>query len=221
MSLSAIGVTNDQTFDNILVKFGATINNLTVSTFNNPLLAEKGSLLTSNGTANVALPLGANGSHLEVATATVTGLSWILSDGFSAQFSSGGTQSIPSGASTTVTGGTGGWIVSAAGSFNRGNLNLATGVFTCVTAGTYLFVAGLSYDVSATGVRIAEIQYNSTTRGRSQILATGAGTGAEPTVSALVVLAVGDTVKVNAEQSSGGPLNIVQSGTYFAGYRLA
>jgi hypothetical protein len=217
---SAIGLTNDQTCDNLLVKFKATIGTLVVTTFNNPLLTAKGSILTSDGTNNVALALGPNRSHLEVDTSTASGLAWVLSDGFAAQFQTTTTQSIPTSTTTQVTGGTDGWITTGLGNFNRGNFNLTTGVFTCVTPGAYIFTGSLSYDVGVTGYRICELQLSFNTRAESQISGTGATTGAAPSTSCVVMMAVGDTFKMNAEQNSGAALNINSLSTHFSGYRL-
>ena len=55
----------------------ATITTLIVTTFNNPLLTQKGDLLTSNGTINTVLHVGTNGQVLTADSAQSSGLAWI------------------------------------------------------------------------------------------------------------------------------------------------
>lgn len=206
VSVPFVGTSNDQTFDSILVKRTATINTLVTTTFNNPLLTAKGSLLSSNGTNNVALTVGANGTHLEADSTTSSGLAWVATEGFSVTKS--GTQAIGTATPTVVTG----WVVGTGGR-SSANFNITTGVYTCAKDGFYLFTGTLSYATNATGYRRAALQLNAGVDNSVSGPANSA-VSTDVEVVSLIQLVVGDTVSLLADQSSGGNLNVAATSRF-------
>ena len=212
-SVPFIGTVNDPTFDSVLIRKKlyaniAVIDTLIVTFFNNPLLTAKGSILTSDGTNNVALTVGANGTHLEADSSTASGLVWRATEAFSVMKS--GTQSIPSAVATQITG----WTATAAGGLASANFNATTGVYTCARAGYYFFSGNVTYVNNATGYRIAELQVNGTTVAQNLIGAYTGVNGTDCVVTVGVQLAIGDAVILNAEQDSGGGLNVTGSARF-------
>lgn len=98
-----------------------------------------------------------------------------------------------------------------------------TGVFTCVTAGLYLFVVHMAFAANATGTRT------------HSLLSTGAPTQAVPAIVSAAVdgtghgnavlltrLTVGQTVQFQVAQTSGGALNTATGATIaFSGDMLS
>jgi len=85
-------------------------------------------------------------------------------------------------------------------------------IMTVKTAGRYLCEATVEFAPSSTGSRAARLYKNGATIVRSTILqAATAGGTSEPTavpVAAVLNLAVNDTIRILAYQTSGGALNI-------------
>lgn len=96
--------------------------------------------------------------------------------------------------------------------------NAATGIYTCATAGVYLFTLAVQWASNATGFRELQIISNGTpteARGR----ASGAvDTGGRLSISMLVKLTAGQTVSPVAFQSSGAALSTLTGGkAHFCG----
>ena len=100
------------------------------------------------------------------------------------------------------------------GSVNTGRMTIPSG-----KAGKYLLIANTIFAANATGARSTNFMKNGTSAGAfQQLVSAGSSTSTIFSMSAIVDLAVGDYVEVNAYQNSGGALNINnnQSGTRFA-----
>lgn len=87
---------------------------------------------------------------------------------------------------------------------------------TCKTAGSYLIIGSVLFDVNATGQRLLEIRLNGTTLladQRTNAIAGGTlGTGL--TIATQYPLAVNDYVELLVFQNSGSSLNVLSAGNY-------
>lgn len=87
--------------------------------------------------------------------------------------------------------------------------------FTIVTPGAYHVGAGVRWAANATGQRVIYIILNNTTF--LKINSQQAVTGGNPTdmgIETVYEFVAGDTVRLQAFQDSGGPLNITAAGNY-------
>lgn len=94
------------------------------------------------------------------------------------------------------------------------NIGDANG-FTIVTPGAYHVGAGVRWAANATGQRVIYIILNGATflRINSQQAVTG-GNPTDMGIETVYEFVAGDTVRLQAFQDSGGPLNITAAGNY-------
>lgn len=112
-------------------------------------------------------------------------------------------QSIPTGSNTTVVFGT-------KVKDSHGTYNSSTGIWTCAVSGSYLLNANVGFVANATGIRrIQAVQAGSAsvTRKGQLMTATSTDTNTVNIVAPFQCLA-GDTINVQALQTSGGALNL-------------
>lgn len=115
-------------------------------------------------------------------------------------------QTLTTATETTIT-----WESDEADAYGFWSSGAAT-VMTCQVPGRYLAVADVRFAANATGIRTAYIERNSsTTIGRLRVSATSAGATHLTVTSQATTLAIGDTIRVRAEQTSGGNLDVVAS----------
>lgn len=135
----------------------------------------------------------ATATSLTAATLTATGAARVLATNTSGQ-------SIPNGGSTTITG----WTTTFDA---NSNFNAATGVFTAPLAGFYLVTAQIGFNgTMAVGTSIiVPIQANGVPRASGSLIVSNATVTINfVQASALVQLAVGQTITLQAFQNSGG-----------------
>lgn len=115
-------------------------------------------------------------------------------------------QTLTTGTETTIT-----WEADESDAYGFWSSGAAT-VMTCQVPGRYLAVADVRFAANATGIRTAYIERNSsTTIGRVRVAAAGAGATHLTVTSQATTLAISDTIRVRAEQTSGGNLDVVAS----------
>lgn len=97
-----------------------------------------------------------------------------------------------------------------------------TGRLTAPVQGTYLITASVDWDIFSGGIRFASLILNGTT----VIADDEAGVVADGTsrprhnLSTVYQLSTGDYVEVRVTQTSGGNLNIIQTGNYTPEFRI-
>ena len=126
------------------------------------------------------------------------------------------TQSIATNTSTIITG----WTNSV--SLNAGEWNTSTGVFTATKAGYYLVSVNVTYEQHAASATNAEYNVyinkvsggSTTTPARAWMFAESTASTLKPTgsVSAIVLLAVGDELSIGTFHSSGATRSLYASG---------
>lgn len=81
---------------------------------------------------------------------------------------------------------------------------------TCKTAGKYIIVGNVAFDLNNTGIRLLRIRLNGVTNIGSQLTRGSAGTGSDDNmnVSTIYDLAVNDYVQLFFFQNSGVALNV-------------
>ena len=113
-------------------------------------------------------------------------------------------QTLTTAVETTLT-----WESDESDAYGFWTVGAAT-LMTCQVPGRYLAVADVRFAANATGIRTAYIERNSTTTvGRVRVPAAAAGATHLTVTSQATTLAVGDTIRVRAEQTSGGNLDVV------------
>lgn len=113
-------------------------------------------------------------------------------------------QTLTTATETTIT-----WESDESDAYGFWSSGAAT-VLTCQVPGRYLAVADVRFAANATGIRTAYIERNATsTIGRVRVAAAGAGATHLTVTSQATTLAIGDTIRVRAEQTSGGNLDVV------------
>lgn len=84
---------------------------------------------------------------------------------------------------------------------------------TCKTAGKYLIIANVFFDLNTSGYRELHIRLNGTTTiGRLDI--AGTNNNRALVVSTIYDLSIDDYVQACVLQTSGGPLNVLAAGNY-------
>lgn len=115
-------------------------------------------------------------------------------------------QTLTTATETTIT-----WEADESDAYGFWSSGAAT-VMTCQVPGRYLAVADVRFAANATGIRTAYIERNSsTTIGRLRADAAATGATHLTVTSQATTLAIGDTIRVRAEQTSGGNLDVVAS----------
>lgn len=113
-------------------------------------------------------------------------------------------QTLTTATETTIT-----WEAEESDGYGFWSSGAAT-VMTCQVPGRYLAVAVVRFAANATGIRTAYIERNSSaTIGRVRVSAAASGATHLTVTSEATTLAIGDTIRVRAEQTSGGNLDIV------------
>jgi hypothetical protein len=96
----------------------------------------------------------------------------------------------------------------------------STTVYTCKTAGLWLITGWVNWTGNTTGVREVQIAVNGTAQRDSQ-MPTSSVTGFHAsTVTLITPLAVNDTVKLQASQTSGGSLASINPAGGYAGLHM-
>lgn len=90
---------------------------------------------------------------------------------------------------------------------NSNSYDTSTGVYTAATAGIYLVDASIAFPPNSTGNRIIKLQKNDTDN-HAQVLPGVAANSAYLNLCCSIRVAVNDTLRIRAYQSSGGDLNI-------------
>mgnify|MGYP001567764926 CR=1 FL=1 len=164
-------------------------------------------LQTSGGNLGTSTSGGYNGFSIE----RLTGPSAIAaSESVNARYSTGAGQSIPNATETTVVFGT-------KTKDTHGSFNASTGVFTAGTPGLYLITGRIAFVNGTTGARFGYVRGTGTLAPvYSGIIGTGAlnpanGSGHYCVISDTVNMNAGDTLYVNAYQSSGGAVALTAS----------
>ena len=172
-------------------------------------LTTKGDLVVNNGTNNVRVPVGTDTFVLTADSTQASGVKWAAASGSTAQYlvfarnSSG--QSITTATQTTVTNWT--EITDTDNDFNN-----TTGVWTCSTAGKYIFMATVTFsDTVAASDRNAYIRdvTNSTDLAHSirPFSTAGSGQTTQP-LFASVDAAIGRQISIQASHSAGSNQSI-------------
>lgn len=113
-------------------------------------------------------------------------------------------QTLTTATETTIT-----WESDESDAYGFWSSGAAT-VMTCQVPGRYLAVADVRFAANATGIRTAYIERNATsTIGRVRVSAAATGATQLTVTSQATTLAIGDTIRVRAEQTSGGNLDVV------------
>lgn len=109
---------------------------------------------------------------------------------------------------TTIT-----WQADERDEFGCWDAGAAT-VLTCKVPGRYVATLDVRFAANATGVRAGWIELNSTTvLGRVRMAATPALPAQLTVASQAFTMAIGDTVRARVEQTSGGNLDLIVSGS--------
>jgi hypothetical protein len=109
---------------------------------------------------------------------------------------------------TTVT-----WEADESDAYGFWDSGAAT-VLTCKVPGRYMAVGDARFAANATGIRAAWIELNTTTVvGRVRAAATSANPAQITVTSQAFTMAINDTVRMRVEQTSGGNLDLVVSGS--------
>lgn len=173
-------------------------------------LTTKGDLIVNNGTNDIRLAVGTDAFVLTADSTQASGVKWAAASGSTAQYlvfarnSSG--QSITTATQTTVTNWT--EITDTDNDFNN-----TTGVWTCSTAGKYIFMATVTFsDTVAASDRNAYIRdvTNSTDLAHSirPFSTAGSGQTTQP-LFASVDAAIGRQISIQASHGAGSNQSIV------------
>lgn len=93
-------------------------------------------------------------------------------------------------------------------------LHDGTGVFTAMRDGLYGYSCTILWDNSATGTRRLVLRKNSTNeRGENRQQGENASIGQSQHLSGMIYLSKGDTIQFRGEQTSGGNLNVINTGS--------
>ncbi len=173
-------------------------------------LTTKGDLIVNDGTNDIRLAVGTDAFVLTADSTQASGVKWAAASGSSAQYlvfarnSSG--QAITTATQTTVTG----WTETTD---TDNDFNNTTGVWTCSTAGKYVFMAMMTYsDSVAAGDRNFFIRdvTNSTDLAQSiKPFITASSGQTSQTVIASVDAAIGRQISIQTSHNAGSNQSIV------------
>ena len=184
-------------------------------------LTTKGDVFTFS-TVDARIGVGANNTVLTADSAEATGLKWATPAAASFvgwYLYNSAVQSLANSTATNITMNSEFYDTDAFHTGSNATITIPAG-----QAGKYLLVGAITYAASATGQRYANFNINSNGATNPQLVFQTTASGI---ASNLIVnvwdLAVGDTVALQGNQTSGGNLNVVVQNkdiTYFSGAKI-